>query len=123
MTEKKLELMVKESAGLNHSPGDFGEVANEKDGTLYLPSKIYNTFQENLGGRTNLKSSYDLVSLIVGFPGCFKMMHQNLGWTKDEFKKAQEKIMNTLRPYAPEEYFNWNPPKRAYGVLPKEKKD
>jgi len=117
MTEKKLELMVKESAELNSSPGNFGEVANEIERVLYLPSQTYKAFEEALGGRGNIRDTNILLSCIVSSPTSFKEIQKGLGWTEEEFKTAEEKLMNTLRKYVPEEYFNWNPPKRAYGAM------
>ncbi|MEK6809758.1 MAG: hypothetical protein AABY40_03720 [Nanoarchaeota archaeon] len=124
MTQKKLELIIKESAELKNSPGNFGEVANEKEKVLYFPSQTYKAFEEALGGMINISSTHLLVSCTVSYPTCFKEVQKKLGWTEEEFKRAEEKLMQTLRQYTPEEFFNPIPaPPRAYGASPKDPSD
>ena len=116
MTEKpNLEVIM--STILPYKKGDFGAIVNKEEGKMYLPLPIYKAFENALGGRTNIKRTDLLVSSIVTFPTCFKEIQKDLGWNDEEFKQAEEKLMQTLRQYAPAEYFDPEP-QMVYGAMP-----
>ena len=118
MTERK-NLLVLESLILPYERGNFGEVVNEQEGLFYLPFAIYQKFEENLGGRTNIRDVEGLATCISCCPFGFKEIQKKLGWTDEEFKRAEDKLVDTLRKYVPEEFLNPEPqPPRTYGAMP-----
>lgn len=112
MTEKKLELMVEESAELASLPGNFG--GKVEDGKLLLPQNIYQFFYKAQATR----DAGILIATYQHFPSYKKLLAEHLGWDEQKVQEAYENLVELVRDYVPERYLNWNPPKRVYGVMP-----
>jgi|SRR3989338_2233206 len=108
MSEKKLELLIEESADLTSSPGDFG--GKVESGKLLLPREIYNFF-DGLGGTHDAGI---LIATYQHFPSQRKVLAEQLGWKEEEVQKAYENLVELVQDYVPESYLNWKP--RQYGM-------
>ncbi|MEK6899858.1 MAG: hypothetical protein AABX05_01915 [Nanoarchaeota archaeon] len=117
MTRK--DIPVLESIAHACKEGDFGEVVNDKDGVLYLPSKVYRAFALEFGGESNIDSALCLFSCFETFPSMKQYIQKDLGWNDAQFKQAYDKLMKTLESYIPEECLNRKPRRQySFGALP-----